>query len=1128
MSAASEKDLSPTSPSLPSGTLTFLFTDVEGSTRLWEQYPTQMRLDMARHDVLIESSVAQYNGVIVRPRGEGDSRFAVFPEAVDAIVAASAIQRTFSAEAWSIPAPLRVRMALHTGEADLRDGDYYGQAVNRCAKLRNAAYGGQTLISQATHDLVQHALPDGVSLRDLGEHRLKDLQQTERLYQLVIAGASSDFPPLKMLESLHTNLPAALTSFIGREREIVEVKRLLADKRLLTITGSGGAGKTRLALQVANDLLDNYPDGVWLVELAPLTNPALVAQFVAEGLSIREEKDRPLDVSLIEHLRSRTALLVLDNCEHLVQDVARLVERILRAAPDLRILATSREALGLPGEMTWRIPSLSAPDLRDTVVPEKLVSYESVRLFVERAVSVKPDFAVTQQNAPWVAKICARLDGIPLAIELAAARVRVLSVEEIAARLDDRFRLLVGGSRTALPRQQTLRALINWSYELLSEAERIILRRLSVFVDGWTLQAAEQVCSGGSIEEWEVLDLLTRLIDKSLVVAETEDGSERYNFLETIRQFAVEKLRESGEADEIAHKNALYFLRVAEESYEEIWGPKQGLWLERLEAEHENLRTALEWAMQAPGREEFLLRMAGSLWRFWEIHGYIREGRSWLESALVSYPDAPPGLMANGLRGAGNLARQQGDYTQARAMHERSLDLFRKLDDKFGIARELEAVGRVAHYQGNYSQAVGLHTDALALRYEIGDQEGIAMSLAQLATIALDRGQYAHARDLLEESLKLNRLLGDNVHIALALNDLGVAAYLLCEYGRAHSLFEEALSLYQELKDKLGISEVLLNLANLARDQGYFRTALQLYGECLDLKEGLGDRRGFARVIVGMAEVALAQGNYARAVQFAEQSLILFRELGVKRGVITALEVRAFVAHYQGEQDLAVSLGDESLELATEIDAPRGVAYSKAIFGLSAYAQSHFEQAKGKLEEALAIFRKVDDQRNVVHMLVSLARTAYRQGDRLGATRYLEESLAISRQLDIRWALALSLEIMGLLERSQGYFDRAAELFRESLILSFEQDNLQGMLNCLGALAGLAAMVDQPVRAARLFAFAEKLRQEIGAYMGRDDREEYEDYLAILRQKLPEAAFNVAWSEGYAMTVEQAIGETGG
>jgi len=1128
MSAASEKDLPLTSPSLPSGTLTFLFTDVEGSTRLWEQHPVQMSLDMARHDVLIESCVAQHNGVIVRPRGEGDSRFAVFPEAVDAIAAASAIQHSFSIEAWSIPAPLRVRIALHTGEADLRDGDYYGQAVNRCAKLRNAAYGGQTLISQATYHLVRQALPDGVSLRDLGEHHLKDLQQPERLYQLIIAGTSSDFPPLKMLESLHTNLPAALTSFIGREKEIVEVKQLLADGRLLTITGSGGAGKTRLALQVARDLLNYYPDGVWLVELAPLTNPALVPQFVAEGLSIREEKDRPLDVSLIEHLRSRTALLVLDNCEHLVQDVARLVERILRSAPDLCILATSREALGLPGETTWRIPSLSTPDLRDTVVPEKLVAYEAVKLFVERAVSVKPDFTITQQNGPSVAKICARLDGIPLAIELAAARVRVLSVEEIAARLDDRFRLLIGGSRTALPRQQTLRALINWSYELLSEAERTMLRRLSVFVGGWTLQAAEQVCSGGSIEEWEVLDLLTRLIDKSLVVAETEAGSERYRFLETIRQFAGENLRESGEADELAHKHAMYFLGVAEESYGELWGPKQGLWLERLEAEHENLRTALEWAMQAHGREEFLLRMAGSLWRFWEIHGYIREGRSWLESALVSYPDAPPGLIANGLRGAGSLARQQGDYTQASEMHERSLALFRQLDDKFGIARELESLGQVSHYQGNYSQAVELHTEALALRYEIGDQEGIAMSLAQLATIALDRGQYPHARDLLEESLKLNRLLGNRLHIALSLNDLGVAAYLLCEYGRAHLLFEEALSLYQELKDKLGISDVLLNLGNLAKDQGYFRRALQLYGECLELKEGLGDRRGFARVIVGMAEVALTQGNYARAAQFAEQSLMLCRELGLKRGVINALEVRAFVAHYQGEHDLAASLADEGLELATEINAPRGMGYSKALIGLNAYAQGHFKQAKAKLEEALAIFRTVNDQRNVAHMLVSLARTAYRQGDRTGAGQYLQESLSISRRLDIRWTLALSLEIMGLLERSQGYFDRATELFRESLHLSAEQDNLQGVLNCLGAIAGLAAMADQPVRAARLFAAAERLRQEIGARMGRDDREEYEDYLAMLRHKLPEAALNAAWSEGSAMTMEQAIGEVDG
>ncbi len=427
-------------PDLPSGTVTFLFTDVEGSTRLWEQFSGQMREAMVRHDALIESAVAQCGGLLVRPRGEGDSRFAVFARATQAVAAADAIQRALFAEPWTVPSPVRVRIGLHTGEADLRDGDYYGAAVNRCARLRSIGHGGQTLLSQVTYDLARDALPGGVSVRDLGEHYLKDLRQPEHIYQLTSLGLPAEFPALKSPENSHTNLPVALTSFIGREQEMEEVQRLLTSTRLLTITGAGGAGKTRLALQVAGDLLDSFDDGVWFIDLTPLSDATLVAQLVANGLGIREEEGRPLMQTLVDSLRAKSLLLILDNCEHLIQSVAQLAETLLRSAPKVRILATSREPLGAPGETAWCIPALSSPGLHETIALANLTQYESVKLFIDRAVAVRPDFVVTNQNAPAVAQICARLDGIPLAIELAASRIRVLSAEEIAARLDDRFR----------------------------------------------------------------------------------------------------------------------------------------------------------------------------------------------------------------------------------------------------------------------------------------------------------------------------------------------------------------------------------------------------------------------------------------------------------------------------------------------------------------------------------------------------------------------------------------------------------------------------------------------------------------------------------------------------------------
>ncbi len=476
---------------LPTGTVTFLFTDIEGSTRLWEQFPEAMQTALTRHDVLLRGIVESHGGGVIKSTGDG--LHAVFNRATEGLAATLACQQALAGEVWTgLPSPLRVRMGLHTGESELRDDDYFGSTLNRAARLMSIAAGGQALLSSATTELVLDQLPQGVVLQDLGEHRLKDLTRPEHVFQLSSPGLPTDFPPLRSLNTLPNNLPVQLTSFIGREDEMAEAKRLLATTRLLTLTGPGGTGKTRLSLQVAADVLDVFPDGAWLAELAPLSDPVLVSQTVASVLGVREQPGRPLVDTLIDYLRAKSLLLILDNCEHLIEACDQLVTSLLSACPRLKILPSSREALGIAGETTYRVPSLSLPDARHST-PEALMQCEAVHLFVERAQAVQPRFALTSRNLNATIQICRRLDGIPLALELAAARLRLFTVEQIAARLDDRFRLLTGGSRSALPRHQTLEALIDWSYDLLPEPEREALRRLSVFAGGWTFDAAEAI-----------------------------------------------------------------------------------------------------------------------------------------------------------------------------------------------------------------------------------------------------------------------------------------------------------------------------------------------------------------------------------------------------------------------------------------------------------------------------------------------------------------------------------------------------------------------------------------------------------------------------------------------------------
>ena len=585
---------------LPSGTVTFLFTDLEGSTRLWDMHPDAMHDALARHDEALRSSVEAHEGHVVKMRGDGVH--AVFATASAAIVAAVAAQNALSDESWDVTGPLRVRIGIHTGTAALREGDYFGSALNRAARLMDVAHGGQIVCSQSTVDLALDALPDGVSLVDLGEHRLRDLTRAERIFQVSTSTLPSSFPALRSLESYPTNLPVQMTGFVGREGELQEAAAALDETRLITLTGVGGVGKTRLAYQVAAEALPEFRDGVFLVEFGGMNDATALEESVAAALLVQQQPGQTITETLVSFLGNKRLLLVLDNCEHLLDPIAQLVNRVLSSAPEIRVLATSREALRVDGEYVMTVPSLPVPDEDATL--DVLRVTDAVRLFVARAHATRSDFALTADNSGAITQVCRRLDGIPLAIELAAARVRSMTPGEIAARLDQRFRLLTGGSRTAASRHQTLRSAIDWSYDALDSSEQALLGRLAICVGGFDLSAAEAIAAGDDIDALDVDDAVGRLVEKSLVHTIDVGEATRYKLLETIREYAMERLEASGETALLRTRHAAYYTQFAQQAGAGLKGPDERAWLTRVEDEIENLRAAVMWSL-ASGETHF-------------------------------------------------------------------------------------------------------------------------------------------------------------------------------------------------------------------------------------------------------------------------------------------------------------------------------------------------------------------------------------------------------------------------------------------------------------------------------------------------------------------------------------------
>ena len=1014
---------------LPTGTVTFLLTDLEASTRLWEDSGEVAAVAIARHYQLLEAAIALHGGVRPLEQGEGDSVVAAFTTASDALAAALDVQRAFSEEPWPEGRELRVRIALHTGEAHLRDAaNYFGPTIIRCARLRSIAHGAQTLLSDATRDLVVDQLAPGITLRDLGSHRLKDLGRPERVWQLCHADLANDFPPLRSLDALPNNLPVQLSTFVGRDEELAQVGDALKRSRLVTLTGSGGCGKTRLALQVAAEVADRHDDGVWWVELAPVSRPELVAHAVAAALGLREEHGRPLEETLAEQLRDTATLLVLDNCEQVLDAAARLVDGLLAAAPGLKVLATSREPLGIPGELGWRVPPLDEAS--------------AVLLFVDRAQQVRPTFAPTPAEIAVLAQICDRLDGIPLAIELAAARTRMMNPARIASALADRFRLLTGGSRTVMPRQQTLEASVSWSHDLLDDLERGLVRRLSVFAGGFTLEAAEAVAADEMIDSYAVLDLLARLVDKSLVQVDYDQAEARYRLLETIRQYMSERLVESGESDVTRNRHLTHYLAVVERAAPELVSADLIAWLDRLDREHDNIRTALEWAA-GPDQSEHLLRMVTSLTLFYEYRGHLGSGGRWFSRALAAVEDAEPTVVH---------------------------------------ARALWGAAHVAVYGDDLETAAQRAPEALAMAEAVGDEWAMARALNTIGYLQMWSEPEA-ARAALQQSVELGQQIGDDWAVADGLKMITVAWLFQEDHQGVRQAFDDLLRVASRLGNDFFIAWYHAGIGWLALRQGDFDTARHELDLSIEHSDRVGDPATRGLAIAWLSHIDGLTGEGGAATARLEELLARASASGGSAAVPEAVVQLATLAVGRGNTAAAREL------LQPFADDMRG-------FGMlwpQSWAQS------------------------------ILGAALLAEGDAAAASIALDEAKTVARSLDNAWLISLADHWLGKIARRAGDTSRAEQLHHEALHLQHRQNLRLGIVESLEALAALASDHESPAEAARLFGAADGLRLSIGMVRSPAEQTGYDDDLCSAHAQLAGDEFDAAWSQGAALSMDDAV-----
>jgi predicted ATPase/class 3 adenylate cyclase len=991
---------------LPSGTITFLFTDIEGSTQLWDNYPTEMPLVLSRHDAILRRQIDAHEGVLFKT--VGDAFCAAFTTSASALSAALAIQRALRHENWGQIPPLMVRIALHTGSAEERDGDYFGPPLNRISRLMSAGYGGQILMSLATQELVRDALPEGISLRDLGEHRLRDLHRPERIFQVIAMDLERVFPALKTLDSQPNNLPIQATPFIGRQTELTALSKLFKrpDVRLLTLTGPGGAGKTRLGLQAAADMLEEFSGGVYFVALASISNPDLVVPAIAQSLRVHEQGNLPIMDCLKSFLRDQHILLMLDNFEQVAHS-AGVVSELLETCPHLKILVTSRAVLRVYGEHDFTVPPLSLPDRKYIPSAEKISQYEAVRLFIERAQAIQSNFNVTNENAPAVAEICHRLDGLPLAIELAAARINLLTPQAILKRLEHRLTILTGGAKNLPARQQTLRNTIDWSFDLLDPAEQDMFTRLSVFTGGFTLDAVEAVAGELTQTGTSILDYITQLVDKSLLIhmeSQAEHEEPRLTMLESLREYAQEKMiRNIKLWEQVQESHASYFLRLAEEAMPMLQGPQQVYWFMKLELEYENLRAVLDWASRSH-QLEYMARLCINLTRYWYLHGYPSEGRKWIGQLLTQVNHLSLAHQARLLVSAGVLACAQADNMNGKQYFEQSLVLQRQLGDKQGITDALNGLGSVALDRGEYQHAVDLYSESLAFQRQLGDTWGIARVLNNLGLTEFNRSNYDQASIYLKESLELSRQIQDISVAAYALLNLGRIALYQGQPVQSKEWLEQSLALQEQLGNKRGLSIALVNLGQLAVEYGDPAQAIDLCQKSMAICKEIGDIRGEGFSYMTLAEATYGLQQYLLSFDFGQQSIPLLEEVGDLWSQACCSNDLGRVKVELKEFAQALEYFQESLRIWKEVDDPAWntvnvIGIATVLIAQNQYAQAiHLLSAAAHYRETVR-FPFSPNYLKYFNRYVAVARdglgeSAFTQAWEIGSQMTYEQSLA--------------------------------------------------------------------------------------------------------------------------------------
>ncbi len=1004
---------------VPTGTVTLLLADVEGSTRLWETQPAEMTAAVARLNQAVSEIIATHDGVRPVEQGEGDSFVAAFPRASDAVAAALQMQR-------APLAPIRLRIGVHTGEVQLRDeGNYAGPTINRTARLRDLGHGGQTLLSGTSADLLADRLPAGAWLTDLGTHALRDLPRPERVMQLCHPDLRNEFPPLRTSKAVVSqNLPVQLTSFVGRDTELTQVRELMAENRVVTLTGAGGVGKTRLAVQVAAELADEFGDGLWYVDLGPITDPALVPIAVARALGLPDQPGRSTMDTLTRFIGDRQTLVVLDNCEHLLDASAAIIDALLSSCAGLTLLTTSRELIGVAGEVTWRVPSLSVAD-------------EAVELFAERARRARPDFEICNDNAAAVTELCRRLDGLPLAIELAAARVRALSLTEILDTLHDRFRLLTGGARTAVRRQQTLRASVDWSHALLTEPERVLFRRLAVFLGGFDLDAAQAVAGGGEIQRFHVLDQLTLLVDKSLVVADDSRGRTRYRLLETMRQYATEKLAESVEIDAVRARHRDHYTGLAA-LLDAPAGGDYEQHLEQAEIEIDNLRAAFAWSRESSD-SELALALASSLQPLWLARGRLREGLAWFDAVFADlntqHPEVAAATCARALSDKAVLDAWGGIDSSHQAEH--ALAMAREVDEPALLARALTACGFIAGLSYNVEVARACFAEAIGLARAVDDRWRLSQILALQAQDAHIAGDPLAVRAAGEEGRNLADAIGDGYHSRLCRFYLGTA----------------------------------------------------------QMRSG------------GLAEATTQFGEMAAEAEAAHDEI----------SRVTILGAHSLALAYRGEAAAARAVAEATLKGGAELGG-RFAVWGHIALGFRALAAGD----GAAVHEA----REAADQHMTVvgGVLAALARlwnaeAALADRDLAAARRWADEAVSTATG----WWLMSALSTHARVAIAAGEPDQAERDAHDALALGAETKAYLHIPDILECLAVLASEAGSHREATRLFGAAHAIRLRIGAVRFEVWDAGPEASVATLRDAMGEKDFESAWTEGTALSTEDAI-----